>query len=62
MSCLERCPCFRGVLIEGFHCTNNVGPGAHEILSVRMIIVEVLEPLSGTTEEMRIFNTGELRG
>ena len=20
MSCLERCPYFRGVLIEGFHC------------------------------------------
>ena len=21
VSCLERCPYFRGVLIEGFHCT-----------------------------------------
>ena len=21
MSCLERCPYFRGVLIEGFHCS-----------------------------------------
>ena len=22
VSCLERCPYFRGVLIEGFHCTS----------------------------------------
>ena len=23
VSCLERCPHFRGVLIEGFHCSGN---------------------------------------
>ena len=28
MSCLSRCPYFRGVLNEGFHCTHNC-PGNH---------------------------------
>ena len=26
VSCLERCPYFRGVLIERFQCTNNIMP------------------------------------
>ena len=49
MSCLERCPYFRGVLIEGFHCNN---------VSVHVAAVQGLynvyewpptHPLQGTT-------------
>ena len=32
MSCLEKCPCFRGVLIEGFHCNHILEDACRPIL------------------------------